>query len=250
VDAEDNLRRAWCPFMNAECDGGGNRYQSAIDIKNNPSLRKRIPNKDTVQCGVRSLQTHEGEQPWIVCPRRLFALKRESVSFHQNYVREQLSTLANLNDGGTYYVWSEVKIKTEATTEGDEAKLLDYTFDYVLSCVESRRVSDISILLELPENIIINTAQNNGYTLASRNSENWIENFPTYPFIIIEVMTSSTSGGNKRNRTQISMACEDAILHQERHNAPGINYRQVWARMVSQLIVKSQVAIAWGGKTI
>lgn len=34
------------------------------------------------------------------------------------------------------------------------------------------------------------------------------------------------------------------------HLAPGINYRQVWARMASQLIVKSQAAIAWGGKTI
>ena len=34
------------------------------------------------------------------------------------------------------------------------------------------------------------------------------------------------------------------------HIAPGINYRQVWARMASQLIVKSQAAREWGGKTI
>ena len=26
IEAENNLSRAWCPFMNAECDGGGNRY--------------------------------------------------------------------------------------------------------------------------------------------------------------------------------------------------------------------------------
>ncbi|MDO8753380.1 MAG: hypothetical protein Q7J80_05760, partial [Anaerolineales bacterium] len=32
--------------------------------------------------------------------------------------------------------------------------------------------------------------------------------------------------------------------------APGINYRQVWARMVSQLVVKSEVALRWGGRTI
>jgi len=68
--------------------------------------------------------------------------------------------------------------------------------------------------------------------------------------IIIEVMTSSTSGGDKKKRTQIAMACEDAILHGMNHNAPGINYRQVWARMVSQLIVKSQVALAWNGRAI
>ena len=44
--------------------------------------------------------------------------------------------------------------------------------------------------------------------------------------------------------------CEDAILKGDNHNAPGINYRQAWARMVSQLIVKSQVGMAWGGKTV
>lgn len=54
-EAEDNLQRAWCPFMNAECDGGGNRYQSAIDLRTNKLLRERIPNKDAIQCGVCSL---------------------------------------------------------------------------------------------------------------------------------------------------------------------------------------------------
>jgi hypothetical protein len=62
-------------------------------------------------------------------------------------------------------------------------------------------------------------------------------------------MTSSTSGGDKNKRTQIAMACEDAVVSPETHNGPGINYRQVWARMVSQLIVKSQVSLAWNGKT-
>ena len=61
-------------------------------------------------------------------------------------------------------------------------------------------------------------------------------------------MTSSTSGGNKRERTTVAMAFEDAILGLD-HTAPGINYRQVWARMVSQLIVKSEVAAHWGGTT-
>lgn len=62
-------------------------------------------------------------------------------------------------------------------------------------------------------------------------------------------MTSSTSGGNKNVRTTIPMAFEDAILGKS-HNASGINYRQVWARMVSQLIVKSEIALSWDGKTI
>jgi hypothetical protein len=33
-------------------------------------------------------------------------------------------------------------------------------------------------------------------------------------------------------------------------NTPSINKRQVWARMVSQLIVKSEVALNWGGKAL
>jgi len=31
--AARNRAKAWCPFMDAECDGGGNRYLSAIDLK-------------------------------------------------------------------------------------------------------------------------------------------------------------------------------------------------------------------------
>jgi len=250
AEADNNLRRAWCPFMNAECDGGGNRYQSAINVSNNVDLSKKFPGKETIQCGVCSLQTHAGEQPWIVCPRRLLSLKKGNLSAYQSYVRERLSTCAELDKSKTYAAWTEVKIKTEATTEEDEAKSFDYTFDYVLACVERRRVSEVAETLKLSESNVQKMAEKSGSTLASRGSELWIDNFPTDPLIIIEVMTSSTSGGDKKKRTQIAMACEDAILHGENHNAPGINYRQVWARMVSQLIVKSQVGMAWGGKTI
>jgi len=225
TDAENNLQRAWCPFMDAECDGGGNRYQSAIDLSNNPALKKRIPEKDTIQCGVCSLQTRAGEQPWIVCPRRLLSLKRGNLSTHQAYIRNQLSAYANLDKGKTYSAWAEVKIKTEATTEDDESKSFDYTFDYVLTGIERKRISEVSSMLDIPANIVQKTAEKSGYTLALRNGEMWIDNFPSDPIIIIEVMTSSTSGGDKKKRTQIAMACEDAILHGENHNAPGINYR-------------------------
>ncbi|MDR1451754.1 MAG: hypothetical protein LBI57_05450 [Helicobacteraceae bacterium] len=129
-------------------------------------------------------------------------------------------------------------------------KTFDYTFDYVLSAVDRKKVSDISSLLSLSPDIIKKTAEKNGYTIASRDAEYWIDDFPADPLIIIEVMTSSTSCGDKKKRTQIAMACEDAILNGMKHNAPGINYRQVWARMVSQLIVKSQVALAWNGSAI
>lgn len=248
--AENNMRRVWCPFMNAECDGGGNRYLSAINLKTNAKLRVKIKGKDIIQTGVCSLQIHENEQPWIVCPRRLLSLKSGNLSEYQSCVRKKLSEYSELDKTKIYKVWSEVKIKTEVSNDDDEMKTFDYTFDYVLSAVERKKLADVASLLSLPSDIVKKTAEKNGYTIASRDAEYWIDDFPTDPLIIIEVMTSSTSGGDKKKRTQIAMACEDAILNGMEHNAPGINYRQVWARMVSQLIVKSQVALAWNGRTI
>jgi len=62
-------------------------------------------------------------------------------------------------------------------------------------------------------------------------------------------MTSSTSGANKNKRSQIAQAFEDAMLNKS-HKGPGINYRQVWACMASQLLVKSEVALSWQGVAI
>ena len=75
------------------------------------------------------------------------------------------------------------------------------------------------------------------------------------PPVIVEVMTASTSGGNRRRGTDMQSAFRDAVLyvHGLRTNfgqAPGVNSRQVWARMASQLVAKSEIANAWGGCTI
>ena len=75
------------------------------------------------------------------------------------------------------------------------------------------------------------------------------------PPAIVEVMTASTSGGNKSKRTDMQSAFCDAVLYAngvlpERGLSPGVNTRQVWARMASQMIVKSEVANQWGGRTI
>ena len=73
--------------------------------------------------------------------------------------------------------------------------------------------------------------------------------------VIVEVMTASTSGGNKRKRTDMQSAFCDAVLYAnglltDRNLSPGVNARQVWARMASQMIVKSEIANKWGGCTI
>lgn len=75
------------------------------------------------------------------------------------------------------------------------------------------------------------------------------------PPVIVEVMTASTSGGNKSKRTDMRSAFCDAVLfangiQPERGASPGVNVRQVWARMASQMIVKSEIANKWGGCAI
>jgi len=249
-EAEQNMRRVWCPFMDAECDGGGNRFQSAIDLQNNSCLKDKIPNKKIIQVGVCSLITRKGEKPWIVCPRRLLSLKGGILSTKQEFIRERISDAAKLEKNMKYLAWSEVKVKTASTNNNDEEKSFDYTFDYILSGVQRKKLNEVAAILNMTAASVQRLATTNGFTLTSKGSDTWIDDFPSDPLVIIEIMTSSTSGGNKRNRTQIAMACEDAILKGDNHKAPGINYRQVWARMVSQLIVKSQVGMAWGGKTI
>jgi len=249
-EAEENLKNVHCPFMNAECDGGGNRYLSAINLKSNPKLQKKIFNKEIIQAGVCSIQLRENEQPWIVCPRRLFSLKSGNHSKYQSVIRDKLSNYSGFKKDNIYKIWSEVKIKTEISNDDDEMKVFDYTFDYIISGISKRKIADVSSLLSLSPDLVKKTAEKNGYTVAYRDSEYWIDDFPSDPLIILEVMTSSTSGGDKKKRTQIAMACEDAIINGMNHNAPGINYRQVWARMVSQLIVKSQVALSWDSHTI
>ncbi len=136
------------------------------------------------------------------------------------------------------------------TDRSEKTHLFNYTFDYVLADKTAMPASRISSALDMSEDRCLRIAQGNGLEIVRRDGEVWIDDWPSVPLVIVEVMSSSTSGGNKRKRTRISMAFEDALLKGERHEGPGINYRQVWARMASQLIVKSQVATAWNAKTI
>ena len=43
--AAKNLVQCRCPFMAAECDGGGNRYASGINLLQNKKLQKHFPGK-------------------------------------------------------------------------------------------------------------------------------------------------------------------------------------------------------------
>lgn len=249
-DAEvtESRRHARCPFMVKECDGGGNRYASALHLKEGDELFEYFRRKSTVQAGVCSLLI--GDKPWIVCPRRLLTLHGDRLSLLQDDIRKRIVRYGNLSPKGEYRIWSEVKMTVRTTSKGGEKRLFNYTFDYVIANETAMPMSKVMAIMQVSETECRRIAERNGFSVVRRDGGEWIDDWPSPPVVIVEVMSSSTSGGNKKKRTQITMAFEDAILNGDQHQGPGINYRQVWARMASQLIVKSQVATKWNAKTI
>jgi hypothetical protein len=239
--------------MGQMCDGGGNRYQSFLhlDSSRDRELVDFFDGKTKdIPAGICSLLT--SDQVWVVCPRRLFVLdKGKSHTPHEDFCESLLRRFAPSAMPGKAGVWSEVKIKySEDSGDDDETdKTFDYTFDYIICSVRPKLLSEAAEQVKMTERKLELILIKNGYTLASRKGRKYIEEYPDGQPLVIEVMTSSTSGGNKAKGTTIQQAFRKAVLGQA-HDAPGINYRQVWARMVSQLIVKSQIGKAWGGQTV
>lgn len=249
-EAIECRKKARCPFMGCECDGGGNRYASHIDLSTNLELKNYFENIEFVPSGVCSIQLNKNESPWIVCPRRLLVLGREKAigRANQKDTENHVLKLMNYPTGTKLGVWSEVKLMMEEISDEGE-KSFHYTFDYVI--IPIGKISETEVINLFGGNWISwrKVLERTGYSISRYENLDYIEDFPIGIPHIIEIMTSSTSGGNKSNRTTIPHSFEDAILRRP-HNAPNINKRQVWARMVSQLIVKSEVAISWGGKAL
>ena len=240
--------------MARDCDGGGNRYSSELKLASHPELAAvlNLPaGRETIAAGICSIKLTLDGPPWVVCPRRLLAMSRthlQGVDTHQSAAEAKILSLQGYPSGTTLGVWSEVKLKFHDDVDG-QRKAFDYTFDYIVMPLGRVTQQDAATAANETWAILRRRLEQNGYTIAQRDGGLYVEDFPINTPSIIEIMTSSTSGGNKKNRTTISAAFEDAILGLD-HKAPGINYRQVWARMVSQLIVKSEVGLHWGGKTI
>lgn len=239
-------QNAECPFMGTDCDGGGNRHLSNINLKQNVELATFFQKHDFVPSGVCSLQLRDNTSPWIVCPRRLLFLAKKvsGQRVKQRFSEKLLLKYSDYPSGTKIGVWPELRI-----TYQENKKKFQYTFDYVLMPVISLNQHQIEQLTKNSWDTVRRSIESSGYSMSRCNGLDYVDNFPDGSPTVVEVMTSSTSGGNKAKRTTIPMAFEDAILGKA-HNGPSINYRQVWARMVSQLIVKSEVCIAWGGKTI
>lgn len=204
-----NLPSATCPFMQAPCDGGGNRDMAELSLGQDPGLRARfnmpVIASGKASCSICAVQS--GEDRHIICPNRLFYLSPNGTVKHQRILR-LVCEKAGYDAGDKVAYWSEVTINKRDSRN----RSFNYRLDYVLR-------------------------------KASRNGSYG-------PPMIVEVMTCSTSGGNRNKGTDIGTAFRKAILASgsEPIEAPGVNIRQVWARMASQLIVKSQAALAWNGK--
>lgn len=253
VQARNN---ASCVFMATQCDGGGNRFSTQISL-NSPEHQELVqlyPNRTQLMPGVCSIQSDPQSPPWIVCPRRLLALAGAQGSPYQAATEQNMIAKLAYPAGTRLGVWREVSVNTSQVVDGQK-KSFEYNFDYVIYPVGRSRLADVAAYVGLPVRKVKNALEDH-YTIALRDGEDWVEDFAALPTDtyhpypgIIELMTSSTSGGNKKTRTTIPQAFEDAMLGKP-HQAPGINKRQVWARMVSQLVVKSEVGNAWGGKTL
>lgn len=250
AEAKRHRQEALCPFMGLDCDGGGNRYLSHVTLRGKPALRSFFLKKKVVPAGVCSLQLHPGESPWVVCPRRLLTFKWADVKTKPKQLKTQIEVLKllGLPSGTTLGVWPEVKFQYRGKASGVH-KLFDYTFDYILAPIGAVGQDELTKSTTVEWPALKRLLRAGGYKILKRGKEEAVEGFLCGAPHIVEIMTSSTSGGNKTNRTTIPLAFEDAILGQP-HQAPGVNYRQVWARMVSQLVVKSEVAMAWGGQAI
>ena len=252
--AKTARKSAHCSFMGRPCDGGGNRYSSQLKLASFPGLKKVFKLEaaiEVVPAGVCSIKPQPHARPWIVCPRRLLALHRISkahVNTYQSDSETKLLKLLEYRAGTRIGVWAEVNLAYREEVDG-QTKKFDYAFDYILVPLGRVPQSKAEQMSGLKWPALRVKLEENGFTIAKRNGETFVEDFPIGAPSIVEIMTSSTSGGNKAKRTTIANAFEDALMGVD-HAAPGINYRQVWARMVSQLIVKSEVALEWGGKTI
>jgi Restriction endonuclease NotI len=210
ADGIDARKFALCPFMGKKCDGGGNRDMARLSFNSDASVRARFDPSIL----------KEGSVSCAICSvglvgRDWIICPRRLLNFSEGQVtaahQNLLKTLCRL---AGFEVGDQVAVWREVRiTAKQEGKSFNYAIDYLLR----KKLTD-------------------GYAAP----------------IFVEIMTGSTSGGNKRNGTDIATAFSKALLADQGDvvQCPGVNIRQVWSRMAGQLIAKSEVANAWGGKAI
>ena len=207
-------RQAFCPHMMNLCDGGGNRNMARWPAADQPLASLFDPSVG---------EEGGGFIPCGICSVRLSG-GRDATDIDWTVCPRRLLSFESGDFSDSQRPLAMRVLKVAGFQEGDEIRVwseirlldrklgVDYRMDYVLRKDDS-------------------------------------------PPVIVEVMTASTSGGNRAKRTDIRSAFADAVLYEngiipELRQSPGVNARQVWARMLSQMIVKSEIANHWGGRTI
>ena len=114
---EQSRKARRCPFMEAVCDGGGNRHQTTIPLRDGEPLKEYFDIAfESVIPGICSITT--GSDTWVVCPRRLMAFKNDEAANQlptvnkmlQSYERELLVN-AGFPTGVNIGIWAEVSLK-------------------------------------------------------------------------------------------------------------------------------------------
>ncbi len=186
----------------------------------------------------------------MVCPNRLFALDtsnptdlREWASLSEpvKYVLEALGATPALA-GGPLGAWREISV---SETRG--ARTFNYRFDFILNPVEEVTPAQFAETWQVGDREATLLFEGNQNLFAPTR----VDGFP----LIVEVMTASTSGSSEQHGRGIApaflSAWESVFANGPRlQNAPGPNVRQVWGRMASQLIAKSEAGEYWGGRTV
>ncbi|NMO75236.1 hypothetical protein [Vibrio breoganii] len=253
--SKDLLIDAICPLTNTLCDGGGNRHQtklSAKDLLDLFPIETKIEGKIPAIC---SITYEKKNQQWVVCPRRLFAFPKNPnkqvnydpiISDHE----QDLINSLGFASGSKIGIYPEVYLKYS-----DDESEINYHFDYVVCEVLDNQVTlgelwdVLSISDKQEKSKYRKSLKDNGLIEAGAKDDSKIKIFPNLDkMAIIEVMTASTSGSNKEKGTDIKSAYLK-FLSGEPYECPGINKRQVWGRMATQLFAKSAITENWGAKT-
>ena len=208
-------RTAVCPFTQTTCDGGGNRDMARVEASDpalGPFFNRHVGEATGgyLPCGVCSVRLARENVVWAICPRRLLTFGPHGVSDDQAALANKVYALSGFQPGEEISVWAEISLREVGAGGGR----FNYRLDYVLRSTR-----------------------------------------PGAAPVVVEVMTCSTSGGNRAVGTDIQGAFRRAVLFAHTPvtdpvEAPGVNVRQVWARMASQMIAKSEAANSWGGRTI
>lgn len=252
---KNKLIQGICPMNNTICDGGGNRHQTKL---NNTDINFIFNTETTINCNIPaicSIDYDKSNQQWIVCPRRIFSFPKNKdktvnlnpiIQDHEKSIINSFGFPKDIKIG----IYPEVYLKFT-----DDESDINYHFDYIICEITEDTVmlSDLWDLLLITDNKKKNHYKNllrkSGLIQDKATNESTIKFFPNLDkMAIVEVMTASTSGSNTSKGTDIKSSYIKA-LQCKPYECPGINKRQVWGRMATQLFAKSSLAENWNSKT-